>query len=104
MHLASPRDLELIGRFTVAYAERNVLEQLTVEPCTELARGDELALLAGEGAVVYRDRHLQGRLAYLDEFKRLGGRRLCDRVADRDLLRSREGDYVADLCLGAGDP
>ena len=47
--------------------EGHILEQLTLQPVADLAAGDKLALAPGEGAVVYRKGHLDGRVVDLEE-------------------------------------
>ena len=86
MHLASARYLEFIGGVSVLNAKRYVLEKLLVKSVAELTRGDEFTLLTRKGAIVYRKRHFERRLADLYEFERLGGIKACYRVTDGDVF------------------
>lgn len=54
-------------RNRLLHPEGDVLEQLFKQPVTQLARGDELAFPASEGAVVDRKGHLHGGLADFDK-------------------------------------
>ena len=67
MHLSSAAHLEGVGTFRLIDAQGHVFQQLAEEPVAQLARCDELALLAREGAVIDGEVHLDGRLAYLHE-------------------------------------
>jgi hypothetical protein len=52
LQLAAAEDFEVVGRARVFDADGDVGEQLALEAFFDVAGGDELALAAGEGAVV----------------------------------------------------
>ena len=99
MHLASARHTELVGGLAVIDTERNVLQKLSVKSVTELTGGDELAFLAGQGAIIDHKGHFHGRLGNSHEFQRF---RLCgagEGVSDGNISGAREANDVSHLCV-----
>ena len=98
VHLAAAAHLERLGGVGILYLQRDVAQQFAVQPVAQVAGGDELALFAGEGAVVDGKGHLHRRLADLDEGHRLHAVGGADGVADVDAFQPRKADDVARLC------
>ena len=73
----------------------HVADELLLEPVAHLARGQLRAGLAGERRVVDPDRHAERGLLDRDHRQRPRVRRVGDRLADRDLGDSGEGDDLA---------
>ncbi len=90
LQLAAAGDLDDVGRIGAEQLDRDVAEQLAVEPVDEVPAGEELAVLAGERRGVDPERHPQHGL-------------VDDQPLQRDGVLDA-GDGVADLHLGeAGD-
>ena len=94
MHLAAAQNPEAVGGIGIFDMQRNILQQLAVQPVTDLPGGDEFALLAGKGRIIHREGHFDGRLA--DLYKRNGndGRGVADGIADGDALNAGEGHDI----------
>ena len=95
VHFPASRYLKAIRRFPIGNAERNVLQKLLVKPLAKLTGGHKLSLLACKRTVVDGERHLHGRLADLDKFKRLGTICRGDRISDGNILRAGKADDIA---------
>ena len=70
LQLAAADDLHLLGRLGRLDADRDVAEQLLVEPVLDLPRGDELAVAAGERRGVDAEDHRHRRLVDGDRRQR----------------------------------
>src|ERR1700736_2221947 len=71
LEFAAPHYLERVGATRFLYPDRYVCQQLLIEAVAKIARGDVLALSAGERRGVDRERHRDGRLVDLDVWQRL---------------------------------
>ena len=100
VQLAAARDLEGVGRFGLVHAQRDVGLHLFEQALAQVARGDELALRAGERAVVRDELHLHGRLFDVEQRQHDRAQRLGDRLADGELLHAGDGADVAGGGLG----
>ena len=94
---AAAGDRELLGAGDRLDAEGDVLLQLLHQPLAEVAAGEILAFLAGQGRSVHAEGHLQRRL--VDHQARQGPGRIAvaHRVADLDVLQPDQGHDVAGL-------
>ena len=97
MHLAAAHHAEAVGGSGVLHLQSHILQQLFLQAVADLAAGDELALLAGKGAVVDREGHLNSGVVDLDEGQRLHKGGVAQGVADGDVGEAGEGHDVARL-------
>ena len=97
LHLPGVRPL---GR---EHAERDVADQLGVEPALDLARRQPRALEPGERRGVDADRHRERRLVDLLDRQRPRIVDVGERLADRHLGDAGDGDDVARPGLGGLD-
>ena len=103
MHLTTAHDTEGIGGGGILHLQSDVLQQLFLQTVTDLTAGDELALTAGQRAVVDREGHLHGGVVDLDEGQRLHVGGAAQGVADGHVRQTGEchnitcGDVVARL-------
>ena len=84
--------------------DRDVAEDLLLEPGLDLAAGDVLALAAGERRGVDAERHAQGRGVDVEARQRPRVGRIGERVADRHLGQAGDADDVARTGLLDVDP
>ena len=98
LQLAASGDPEAVGRVGLFDPDRDVAEQLLVEPLPQLPGGDMLAVLASEGRGVDPEDHRDGRL--IDDDARQGARirRRRDRVPDVDPFDPGNGDDIPGRC------
>ena len=99
VHFAAAHDAEGIGGRGILDPQGHVLEQLAVQAVADLAGGDVLALLARKRAVVDREGHFDRGVVDLDKRQRLDLGGVAQRVADRDIRQTGEGDDIAGLRL-----
>ena len=85
--------------FDVGDLDGDVALGLAEQPVADLARGDLLALAAGQRAVVDAEGHRQGRRIDRDGRQRRGQFRRADGVRDGGLGQAGDGDDVAGLGL-----
>ena len=104
LELAAAADLERVAALGRMDLDRDVAEGLAVEPGLDLARGDELALAAGQRRRVHAERHAQRRRVDVEARQRPRVGRVGDRVADRDLGQAGDRHDVARAGLGDVDP
>jgi len=103
MHLTTAHDTEGIGGGGVLYLQGHVLQQFLLQTVADLTAGDELALTAGQRAVVDREGHLHGGVVDLDERQRLHVGGAAQGVADGHVRQTGEchditcGDVVTGL-------
>ena len=71
VHLATAHDTEGIGGGGILHLQGDVLQQFLLQTVADLAAGDELALTAGQRAVVDGEGHLHGGVVDLHEGQRL---------------------------------
>ena len=95
MQLAAARDLEGVGRLRLFHAHAHVGLDLFEQAVAQVARGDELALLPGKGAVVDDEVHGDGRLVDLDERQRLDALGVAGGFADIQIGDARHADQIA---------
>ena len=95
LQLAAADDLHLLGRVGVLDAQRDVAEQLLLEPIAQVARRDVLPVAAGHRRRVDAEDHRHRRLVDGDRRNRHVVLGVGDRLADRDVLDAREADDVA---------
>ena len=95
LELAATADLERLARLGRADLDRDVAEDLAVEPRLDLAAGDELALATGERRRVDAERHAQRRRVDVEARQRPRVGRIGERVADRDLGQAGDAHDVA---------
>ena len=98
LELAAAADLERLARFGRADLDRDVAEDLLLEPRLDLAARDVLALAPGERRGVDAERHAQRRRVDVETRQRARIGRVGERVADRHLGQPGDADDVA----GAG--
>ena len=98
MQFAAPAHFERIGRIGIRNAKRDVGFQLAHQPVADLPRGNELALFAAKRRVVHEEEHRNRRLVHGDGVNALGRAGIRDRVADVQIVDTRNADDVA----GAG--
>ena len=96
VHLAAAQHPEAVGGIGILHVQRNVLQQLPVQPVADLAGGDVFPLLAGKGRIVDRKGHFDGRLADLDKGDGDGGGGVAQGIADGNALDAGKGDDIAD--------
>ena len=77
VHLTTAHDAEGIGGGGVLHLQGHVLQQFLLQTVADLAAGDELALAAGQRAVVDGEGHLDGGVVDLHEGQRLDAERGC---------------------------
>src|SRR5581483_9748879 len=94
VELAAPEHAKELGRRKVDF-EPHVNLQLALEALADLARGDELALAAGERRVVDEKVERDGGLVDRNGGERLGSRLTGDRLADVNVAEARDHDDVA---------
>src|SRR6478609_4942917 len=95
LHGAAGLDVEDAGLVGVFDLDGNVELQFAHQALAELARGDELAFLTDERAVVDAELHLEGRRVDLGEGEGVLLFADGERVADVDVLEAGETDDVA---------
>ena len=95
LQLAAAGHLEHVGRVGVLQADRHVAEHLAVEALPQVAAGEELARLAGQGRRVDAEGHRQHGLVDGEAGQRLGVGRVGERVADLDLGEPGDDEQVA---------
>ena len=93
VQLAAARDLELLGA-ELLDAQGDVGLDLAHEAVAEVAAGDVLALLAGEGGGVGAEGHADGRLVHRDDRERLRVGEVGDGLAYLRVLDAGEGHDV----------
>ena len=98
LELAAAADLERLARLGRADLDRDVAEDLLLEPGLDLAAGDVLALATGQRRGVDAERHAQRRRVDVEPRQRPRIGRVGQRVADRHLGQPGDADDVA----GAG--
>ena len=124
LQLAAADDLHLLGRVGVLDAERDVAEQLRVEPIAQVARGDVLAVAAGQRRGVDAEDHRHRRLVDRDRRDRhrvLDGSAIVSPMVmssmparqtmspaaaslDVDALQAVEGEQLGDLASAGRVP
>ena len=95
LQLAAALDLPGVGAADVVDADRDVADQLGVEPVEDLARGQLLALEAGERRGVDPDLDRERGLVDADHRQRRGLLGIGERLADRHLFDAGDGDDFA---------
>ena len=97
----SPRPLtaKIFGSLGLRDAQRDVGADFLHQPLPDVARGDELAVLPGERAVVDGEFHLDGRRINRDVRQRRARFGVADRFADEHVLETGEADDVARVRL-----
>ena len=95
VQLAAAADQEAVGLAGVLDTQRHVLQQLAVESLADLAAGHELALAAGQRAIVDLEGHGQRGLVDGDRRQRVDVLRVAQSHADVDLLDAGDQDDVA---------
>ena len=95
LQLAAALDLPGVGALGVEHAQRDVADQLGVEPGAHLPRRQLRAVLAGQRRRVDADRDRQRRLVDADHRQRprVGG--VGERLADRHLGQPGDRDDLA---------
>ena len=101
--LAAALDLPHVGTLGLGDPQRDVADQLALQPRLDLGGGQVLAVLAGQRRAVDPDRHRQRRLVDGDDRQRLRVLGVGERVADGDLADPRHRDDVAGRGLGGVD-
>ena len=104
LQLAAAVDLPGVVALRVANADGHVADQLRIEPGADLARRQLGAVAAGERRVVDADDDRQRGLVDRDHGQRARILRIGERLADRHLLDSGDGDDLARARLGGLDP
>ena len=104
LELAAAADLERVGALGRADLDRDVAQDLPLEPGLDLAAGHVLALAAGERRGVDAERHAQRRRVDVEARQRPRVGRVGERVADRHLGQAGDADDVAGAGLGDVDP
>src|SRR5437016_2585732 len=82
-------------RIAVPHAQRDVADELLVEAVAHLARGQQLAVEAGERRGVDADHHRQARLVDADHGQRARIVGVGEGLADGDVLDPRDRDDLA---------
>ncbi len=110
LQLTAALDLPGVGALGVDHADRDVPDQLLVEPGLHLAGGELVTLLPGGWRGVDPDGHRQARLVDDDRWQRPGVLDVGERLTDGDLRDARDGHDVAgadlvgvDALEGLGD-
>ena len=103
VHLPSAADAEGIRGVGVLDAQRDVAQQFTIQPVTQVAGRDELALLSRKRRIVDREDHLHRGIGDLDKCNGIDAVGCADGIADIDLFQSREADDIARRGALAGD-
>ena len=97
LQLPAPAHLEGVGPFRRLHPERNVPEDLSLQPVPDMAGGEVLPLPAGHRAVVHEKEHRHGRLVHTDSRQRLRILQGGDGIADLEIFHAGEGNDVARL-------
>ena len=95
LELAAALHFPRVGTLGVLDAQRHVADELLLQPVLDLARGELLAVLAGEHRRVDADRHRQARLVDDERRERPRVVDVGERLADRDLGDAGDRDDVA---------
>ena len=95
VHFATAHDAERVGGGGIFHLQGDVLQQLAHQAVTDLAGGDVLAFLTGEGGIVDREGHLHRGIVDLDEGQGLHLAGIAQGVADGDIGQTRKSDDVA---------
>ena len=93
-------DAQRVGGAGVFDAQGDVGLKLAVEAVADVAAGDVLAVLAGEGGIVDGEDHVEGGLVDVDEGQGFGAFEVGDGVADVHVFDADDGADVAGF--GAG--
>ena len=104
LQLAAALHLPGIGALGVADADRDIADQLGVEPVAHLARGQLAALGAGQGRGVDPEHDRERGLIDGDHRQRSRVRRIGERLADRDLFDPGDGNDLPRPHLLGGHP
>ncbi len=104
LELAAALDLPGVRPLGLLDAQRHVAHELGVEPVGDLARGQLVAVLAGQRRRVDPDRDAQRRLVDAGDRQRARVVGVGQRLADRHLGDAGHGDDVARPGLGRLDP
>ena len=89
LHFAASADGEHLRVARLRDAQRDVRADFLHQPVPDVARGDELAVLAGERAVVDGEFHLDGRRINRDVRQRRARLGIANRFADEHVLETR---------------
>ena len=100
LQLAAAGNLEDVGAVGFFHAQRDVREELFREALAQVARGDVLAVFAGEGRGVDHEAHCNGRLVDGDGRQRFRVKRIGDGFTDGDAFDTGNSDDVAEFGLG----
>ncbi len=95
MQLTTAGDLELLRAVALLDTQRHVVQQFLVQTVLDVAAGDELAFLAGEGRVVDLEGHGYGRLVDGQRRQRLDGVLVAEGVGDVQLVHAGYADDIA---------
>ena len=104
LQLAPAVDLPGVGTLGVADPDRDVADQLLVEPGADLACGQPRAVAPGERRVVDPDDDRERRLVDGDHGQRPRVVEVGERLADRHLVEPGDGDDLARPGLRRLDP
>jgi hypothetical protein len=95
VQLAAAQHLEGVGRVCLQHAQGHVGFHFFEESLADIARGDELALLAGEGSIVRQKLHLHRGLFDLEQGKHDRAGDLGDGLAHGQIMHAGDGADVA---------
>jgi len=95
MQFAAATNLESVRAVRFFDAQTDVGFLFFHQPFPQMPGGDILAFLAGERAVVHQEHHRQRRFVDINGWQRFRVFRIGQRVADRKIIQTRDGDDVA---------
>src|SRR5665213_818360 len=99
LHFAAPADGENFRVARLRDAKGDVRADFLHEPVPDMARGDELAVLTGERAVVDGEFHLDGRRINWDIRQHRARLGIADGFADENIFKTGKPDDVAGVGL-----
>ena len=97
MQLAATGHLELVGAVTRLHPQRHIVDQLPLQALLDVARGDVLALAAGEGGVVDLEGHADSGLVNRQGGHGLHQRGIAQGVGNIQALDAGNADDIARL-------
>jgi len=95
LQLPAPLHLPRVGSLGGEHPQRDVADDLLLEPSLDQPRGQPVAVLTGQRRRVDPDRHCEARLVDADHRQRARVVRIGERLADGDLRYAGDGDQLA---------
>src|SRR5882762_1061608 len=95
LQFATAENAKRFRRIGIFDANRNVGEQLFLQPVAKITRSEIAAFFAGKRAAVHRENHCQGRLVDQQRLERLRIGEINDAFADLNALDASDGHQVS---------